>query len=564
MGWFKKLFFLYIGLVVIKIILVSTVSAPSNFADGYIYAKMARSFFYAQTFLVHDELNYLYPPLYSIILSLSYIFKDMNIVYFSMKVINSLISSLIIIPAWLLGKEFLSERRAFLFTILASVIPSSFSTTVYIMSENLFYVLFLFLIYFLYKSFTDDGYKFDVLAGFFLSLLLITRTISIFLIPVILLVSVVSLFRKQHFQIKKKLVLLLTLLVSLLPFISSIYQLLISEVSSRVNTMSSPGAETISNLKEGFMISLFTWPVLYLGFLTLGIGILFFILAAFNFRDSKDENFLYFKLISIFSLIFIILFATGNAISSIVKYESLMPSLLGRPIGRYVDGILPLILLNGFIGLNILKNKRISLKFVLPFSFLLAASAILVSFPLFPFNNVSLTFVGLLKYIFEYLVYNQKTFDTIYHFGSVLFFAIVFFLIPISFTFFKLNTKKIFYIFFTFFMLINLSVFAVENVNSDIWYNSDQMQLGLWVNEYDRDKVSKILFDEDYLGKATKTEQDEFLGGRAYTIAGFWMNDNIKYGNISNLEDYDFIVTKKDMGLPLLIEKGKWKFYSTN
>ena len=111
MGWFKKLLFLYIILVVVKIALVSIISAPSNFADGYIYAKMARSFFYYQNFLVHGEFNYIYPPLYPIALSSSYIFKDMNLVYFSMKVINSLISSLIIIPAWLLGKEFLSRNN---------------------------------------------------------------------------------------------------------------------------------------------------------------------------------------------------------------------------------------------------------------------------------------------------------------------------------------------------------------------------------------------------------------------------------------------------------------------
>src|SRR3989344_1467164 len=101
----NKLILIFILLVIAKSLLSSFILAPSEFSDGYIYSKIARSVFFSQEFSVH-EISVDHVPLYPIILSPAYLFQDMNNVYLFMKIINAFISSLIIFPAFFLAKEF--------------------------------------------------------------------------------------------------------------------------------------------------------------------------------------------------------------------------------------------------------------------------------------------------------------------------------------------------------------------------------------------------------------------------------------------------------------------------
>ena len=81
------------------------------------------------------------------------------------------------------------------------------------------------------------------------------------------------------------------------------------------------------------------------------------------------------------------------------------------------------------------------------------------------------------------------------------------------------------------------------------------MQLGLWLNDYDP-KISNILIDErDCTGKISKEDQSSLCEpSKISTIIGFWLNDNIKIGDISNLENVDYVITKHNMDLELVKE----------
>ena len=212
---YKKLVLVFLIFAAIKVILSYFVSSPSMFADEYWYAKFARNLFVHGEYMVHGVFDSSRPPLYPILLMLSYAFEDMNVVYFTMKVINAVVSSLVIFPIWLLSKEFLSERKAFLVTILAGIFPTLFAFSPYIMAENLFFPLFFFAVYFLYKSFLEKSYKWDILAGVFIGLCYLSRTLAIIFIPAVFLMLAVELIRKREFvQLKKKLLLgLIALLV---------------------------------------------------------------------------------------------------------------------------------------------------------------------------------------------------------------------------------------------------------------------------------------------------------------------------------------------------------------
>ena len=144
----KQLIFIYFLFVIVKSLLSYFIPSPSAFSDEYIYTKMARSIFYSFNFDIHGSPSHAFLPLYPLALSFSYIFKDMQVAYIIMKIINSFLSSLIIFPAWLISKEFMSKKKAILPALLVSVIPATFSFSPYIMAENLFYPLFLFTIFF--------------------------------------------------------------------------------------------------------------------------------------------------------------------------------------------------------------------------------------------------------------------------------------------------------------------------------------------------------------------------------------------------------------------------------
>src|SRR3989344_2877054 len=215
----KKIALIFVIISLIKIILSIFVPSPSIFTDEYLYLKMAQSFSENFNFIIHGLPSDTYSPLYPIIISISFLFNDVSIAYIIIKIINSLLSSLIIIPAYLISKEFLDEKKSFFTATLIAILPITTSFSPYIMSENLFYPLFLTSIYFIYKSFTNKTYKYEILAGIFIGLRLLTRQATLSLILVVLLTVVYKVLKKDYSQIKRKIVMGLTTAVIFIPWL---------------------------------------------------------------------------------------------------------------------------------------------------------------------------------------------------------------------------------------------------------------------------------------------------------------------------------------------------------
>src|SRR3989344_4201941 len=217
-GITKKLILILFVIILLKIILSSFVFSPSAFSDEYTYSKMARSFFYSQEFTIHELPTKQYLPLYPIVLSIAYLFQDMQIIYFIMKVVNAILSSLILIPSFLLAKEFISEKKALITALIISVYPSNFSFSPLIMAENLFYPLFLLTIYLIYKAFTEDHYKWNILSGISIGLTILTKINGIILIPVIAILCLYKI-KRNEFSLKKAFLLGISFIMVILPWI---------------------------------------------------------------------------------------------------------------------------------------------------------------------------------------------------------------------------------------------------------------------------------------------------------------------------------------------------------
>ena len=546
----NQLFIFYLAIVLLKILLSLLIPSPSIFSDDYVYIKLARSFFFDFNFTIHGVAVDVYPPLYPMLLSVSYLFKDMTIIYPLMKVINALVSSLIIIPAFLLSKEFFNEKKSLIIALFISFIPSNFSFSPYIMSENLFYPLSLFTLYFIYKSFLENGYKYNVLAGVFLALSYLTRTIAINIVGA-LVVSYVILFFigkiNRSLIVKKFFVSFCFFIVIISPWMIRNFYL----YGFNLKLLFGPYAQSALNIVTKFKLMNYIIKFLvYISYLILA-SLIIFPFKLTNIFNKKNLNFL----ILLIPLLIATLVIAANHGSRVVFFEW----FTGRYIGRYVDFLLPLIFIGGFIGAE--RIKVINKATVAIFSFFLVIGSLLTLHSLFPLNNMSLTWAGVLKYIFEFFFYDKIDYSIRLFTGSIIFFIALFLLLFILLLFLEktFSLKKLLPYFFIFLILLNLLNYSVDYYDSKVnWYDQEQMQLGLWLNNYDSGKISNVLFDEESCGQLTKAEQEKICGGAGNdrTVIGYWLNDNIFVGDVSKAQEYDYVISKNELDLPLIKKSG--------
>jgi hypothetical protein len=528
-----------------------------------MYAKMAESFFHQGVFSIHGVQTNFYPPLYPVLLSAAYVFRDMQWVYIAMQMINALISSLVIFPAWLLCREFFENKKALQLAFLCSILPFSFSFSPYIMAENLFFPLFLFSFYFLYKSFADESIRWDILAGISTALLFLTKINGAFIIPAAGIVFVISLFRKQFFQIKKKIVMIISFILVYLPWMIrniSLFGLNFSQILGLGGYYSE--AEFIA--KPGFPIFGFLlWIFLYAGFLILASGIIpsTFFCGVFSrkpIKEKKNEGRQIFTILLLISIVFtFVIGAYHNATSPSYSF-SWLP---GRPMGRYVDFLIPLLLIGGFLGIcdEKVDRKELIKKTRICFGALLVMASLLTIFPLLPANNLSLSWAGTINVLLNFIFFKRTAIGgTFFSIWLVLFFA-VFFLGVLAFSnkiAEKTNFRQAIVILSVFFLLINGINFALTSYNSiNFWDRGEQNQIGKWFNKYDAE-YSKILFDkEDCTEQLTRDRQEGICDkGHISTLMGFWMNDDIRISNVGDAKDYDYVVSRKKLDYEILKE----------
>ncbi|MBU1203798.1 MAG: glycosyltransferase family 39 protein [Nanoarchaeota archaeon] len=572
-AFIKKLLLVFVLVSLVKFLLSLFVPTIMIYSDAYIYAKMARSFFYHGAFLLHGNPLNFYPPLYPILLSISYVFRDMRIVYAFMKLINSFVSSLVIFPAWLLAKEFFSKKKSLIIAFLCLITPFSFSFAPYLMAENLFFPLFLFSFYFIYKSFVDKRLLWDALAGISMALLYLTKVHGISLVFVVIMAFIVSLIRREFFQVKKKSIMALSFILvyagwairNVLLFGFSIPNLL---------GFGGYSAEVVFVTNQHFSFPGFcVWVILYLGLLILGSGIVFpalfvGVLNKVNFKDNKR----FFFILLLFFLLFVSLVIAANHNSTAFRHVfSWMP---GRPLGRYVDFLIPLIITGGFLGISNsvvsktnsrgsnIDHRRFKKRIICLFAPVLLFSSFLVMFPLLPLNNLSLSWIGVINVVLNFVFLRRVALGGVYFsLGITIFFALLFFALLIVAVKFldKITFKKAFVFLLLFFVMINgiNSVLTIYNSNF-YWGRGEQNQIGAWFNEHDKG-FSHVLFDEDDCTiQLTKREQEGICDElHASTLMGFWMNDELRIGNVGNADNFDYLVSKKNLNYKVLKQTSK-------
>ncbi|MBI2671804.1 glycosyltransferase family 39 protein [Candidatus Woesearchaeota archaeon] len=555
----KKLILAYAIIVLIKIILAYFIKSPTGFWDEYINLKMARGFYN-----LNPEINFEYPPLYSIMLSIAYIFKNMKFVYFLSKVLNALMSTLVIIPAYLLSKEFLKEKYHLYIPILIVLLPSNFSFSNYILAENLFYPLFFISIYFIYKSLKENNKLNNFLAVFFIALSLMTKIVGLILIFVYLISHIISKFYlKKEINYKNLFFSFLILFLLIFPMFFINYKANGFSMKGILGETVKDNVESFSDTKkhEGYYWpALINWIIIHIVMLTLSSGVILFFTFLLAFNKLKEKNNLsIFIMLSLITIIGYILVLSNNALGpQPANLPKIFQYFTGRPISRYIDVLLPLIIILGVIGLdNYHENPR--KKFLKKIIFLsipfFAIGSQLTLDSMLPINNLSISFIGASKLLINYLINNNLS-THLFNLPVFLIMLGIFILIPLIalIVINKASMKKIFYLIFLIIIISNVMNFSINYYKSNEWSKNEQMNLGLWFNE-NNIKFSNILIDIRNKGDPIQNNKDLFqeIDSRVrLTLVGFWMNDNLIFDNVKNTKNIDFIISSNKLNLPII------------
>lgn len=543
----KWLIIVFVLLVLVKAILSLFILTPTQFADEYFYQRMAQSFFKGSSFLVDEQPSTYYPPLYPIIISLSFIFNNMVWIYSFMKLINCVLSSTIIFAGFLLAREFMSRKRALIVSILIALVPPMFGFFPFIMAENLFYPLFLFAIYFMYKSLIEKETRWPILTGIFIGLCGLTKILGLGLIPVYIITLLIKLIKEKNLInfIKNSLLSSLTFLIVYSWWMLRNFFVLGSFLGDYGNIETKTEVFIIPLLKNIFILS-----ASYFSYLILSCLIIFFIYALK--KPNEKKRWLY--LTSWISVVFYILAALYHS----CKMDYAEIGYTARMIERYFANIIPLVIILGYS--NFRKN-RINFKIWIPslITLFIISGFRFLGERFVPVNNMSLSYIGVFDFGLNYLLSNNYL--------LILFLG----LIPLSLLILKrLNLKKIAILGCMFFIVINLLNFGISAYNSNYrWYNQEPVQMGIWFNSLNIDKNSVVVFDERDDGQILREYDNKYseftkVIERPNEVMAFWINARvIRFYNTSDLEGVDYVISPYEMSLELIEHGEKIYVYKT-
>ncbi len=571
----KKLSILYIIIVLIKIIMSYFISSPTGFWDEYIYIKLGRSIYYSNSLsLTQNTPSQFYPPIYPFVISFLYFLKDMNLIYFGIKIINSIISTLVIIPSYLLSKEFLDEKQAFYTTALISIIPITFSFSYYILAENLFYPLFLFSIYFIYKTLKEDSKKYHIIASIFISLSFLTKNLGLILIPVYLFSYILKKpILKEKLNLKNLLIGLITVLLLISPWLIRNYLSFGHGVEGVLEDTAKDNLEAILGQRETpYILPFINWAIIYIISLSISSGLLFFF-SSFFILKNVNNNTKYFLILSLVTISLYILVLSNNSVGiQNNDLPKIFQYFTDRPITRYTDILVPFVIILGTLGLNNYKkepNKKTLKKLIyisLPF-YIISSQLTLAS--LFPINNPSLTYIGLTQKFIDFLINKSINFGTEFNIKIFIIMASLFLFIPfIAYLIDKLDINIIKYLIFSFFIILSLLNFSVTHYKSEQWSKNELIELGIWFNNNIKE-TSNVLFDIRSGGNPFNNSKALFqaIKEKQYqpqyvSFAAFWMNHNLFFDSIENKKDINYIITNYDLNNYILVKQtNNFKIY---
>lgn len=558
----KALIFLFLFFTIIKIIITQIFIDPSNLVDGFVYTKMGYSLVEYKNFSIYGMPTSKYPPLYPISISPAFFFDSALTNIRIVKIFSAFFSSLIIFPVFFITKEFLNKKKSIVIACVISLMAGSIIWVFNVVSECLFYTLFLIAIFFIYKSSFEKGNKFKVLSGLIIGLCFLTRYTTIILFPTIIIYFIfIKLYEKNEkkinafvYGLRDSIVVGCFTAIVILPWLIRNgnlfgytikgmlgYSELLSNTATKLSTIAdevgsigkTQEINNVTNISETqiegttYIINFLTHFILTHGLLILACGIIFFILyiyLIFHIDKKKDKK-LYFLLILTFIITELLI-----CLSSIHNI-----TLPWRLHGRYIEPVFPLIIILGFIAYFRIQNMNIDFIKKTLIIFLPIATVVSLGWGHMG-GMISISYIGIIKdlpvYLNKFFGINFKS--RIFLYPEILILILIFLMFFIFLYLINSNFSKKKIIALSLIIIFSSTALSTVGYMTREAYTSksELYDLGIWLDENLSDKGYTIFLEEDL--------------GYGINQISIWINGNLVVGKWNNnyTLNPDYLISK--------------------
>jgi hypothetical protein len=347
-----------IFLIILKQTVFFSPTGADLFGDELVYKQNAENIFAG-----FKMASAHYPPLYSILLAPSFLFKNW---YDVMIILNGLVSSLLIVPVWFLARRFMKPDFAAIAALMSLMIPFQLIYPGYLLSENLFMFLFAGCVLLALQG-SDTGKLQAVLFGLALAAAHLTRHI---MLPAVFILSLFWMItpylplegkknRPQFRDIRLHVLLMIF-------FYLAIYSLWLFYTQ----TISIPAVKAmgfgVSNFKAPLaeIDRLTLWMAAYASYMILAVAPFLMVFAASSFgswglkikKGHMTAETVFGVLLFVLTLSYFLV-ATNHSFSA--GYNAASAKYL---LGRYVMVLTPLYIVAGMMAAARLLDSTIHLK----------------------------------------------------------------------------------------------------------------------------------------------------------------------------------------------------------
>lgn len=378
------LFGIFFVFTALKLIFITSASyGPTGRGDEMTYFDMAESL-YKGFFSIKQTHHY--PPLYPLSLVITMVFKGWT--FEGIKFINALLSSSIVFPIYLFSRQFLDQKKSLIVALLTCLIPYHLVFPRRIVSENLFFPLFIWAMYIAFSKPKNKNYHlcWDIMNGAMIGILYLIRYISLALIPSFLLVWWMKpfdgekcLFRPGMKKTAYFIILVFAMTAVFSPWIfSAVHEGLPIKLALGFGVASRTTQEQLT------FINLLIWIFIYVCY--------YFIIAApvLNLLFSSLRNLEYKRWREGFTrLVFQVLVVMGGFFAAVVRhswrayYNRNIPSAI---MGRYLIGFSAIFIMIGAIELDKFNKEKYKSLF-----------GFLITNQILPFMIVVISYLAIIK-----------------------------------------------------------------------------------------------------------------------------------------------------------------------
>ena len=266
--------------------------------DEITYWQISQSLFEEGKTILRNVPIDLFSCLYSWSISWVHIFRDYDVQFLAVYILNAVMMTSFLVPFYMLCRRMLNhDGMALLLTVLISILPE-FSYTTRIITENLFFPISMWTFYLVYKVFENDQINFRSasLLGFSSFLCFWTRSAGICVFLSLCTYFIWSIIFESSRK-KKILSMLYTVVIFLILYVvfSAIYKSVNSEITTsniyKLTFMQAFNIHNLGNWIQGGLRYLLIFAVIT-GFFSLALPV-----AIFQKLEKKDKRFFVFALL---------------------------------------------------------------------------------------------------------------------------------------------------------------------------------------------------------------------------------------------------------------------------